>query len=142
MIVRFFFAALTVLSAAGFALSLYFALVYHRIVGPGSNLLPRFCRMDEQSCGTLLNTKEASLFGLPNFYLGLVYYSVLLVVPLIFERQFWNWWHYFAAASVLAVGMGIYLSYSLIVRLKINCVLCFAGHAINLLIAGLMFAVV
>jgi uncharacterized membrane protein len=97
--------------------------------------------MDEQSCGSLLKTKEASLFGLPNFYLGLAYYSMLLLVPFISQRLFWNWWYNFAAASLIAVGMGIYLSYALTVKLKVNCVLCFAGHTVNLLIAALMFSV-
>jgi uncharacterized membrane protein len=138
---QLFFAALGVLSSAGFVLSLYFPLVYHNIVKPDSKLIPQFCRMDEHSCGLLLKTKEASLFGLPNFYLGLVYYSALLLVPITAERQFWNWWYDFATASLVAVGMGIYLSYALIVKLKVNCVLCFAGHAVNLLIAVLIFSV-
>ena len=135
-----FFPFLALLSTVGFLLSLYFALVYHKLIKPDSSVIPQVCRMDESSCGSLLRTKEAALFGLPNFYLGLAYYAALLTVPMLSERFFWSLWYNFAGASVLTVVAGGYLSYALIAKLNVPCVLCFAAHTINLFIALLMFS--
>jgi uncharacterized membrane protein len=107
--------------------------VYHHVIASDSKFIPKFCRMDGNSCELILHTRDAALFGIPNFYLGFVFYlalfflsfspSILLslrVVVLI--------------VSAVPVVVGFYLAYSLLYKLKVNCVLCFTSHAMNLII--------
>jgi uncharacterized membrane protein len=126
-----------ILSIAGFLISLYFSGIYYGYVRHSVWWVPSFCRPDQQTCSTILHTPEARLFGLPNFVYGLAYYIALIAAVagapggLLFDLL--------VAASALTVILAVQLIYSLRIRLKTDCTLCYASHAINCVVAALMF---
>jgi uncharacterized membrane protein len=128
------------LSLIGFLISLYFTLVYYRRIPANYYLVPRICRMKESACQTVLSTKDARLFGIPNSALGVLYYGVVFLVTVAGGWQEVDAMHGFILwISILVVLLSLYLSYSLLFRIKIMCPLCFVSHAINILIALLLF---
>jgi len=116
---------------AGGYISLYFSLVYYKIIKPDFRWIPSFCRVEESTCVKILDTPAAHLFGLPNSIFGLGYYAAILFLPI---EQFEL---FFLIASLFSVGLGMYLTHMLVVRLRIHCVLCYIAHIINLVIANL-----
>lgn len=115
----------------GLAIAGYFSLVYYRIIEPENRWIPSFCRMEKGSCMRILDTPEAKVLGVPNSVLGVLYYSAILFVPIH------NFETLFLIASILSVGLGMYLVHALVVRLKTHCPLCYTAHGINLVIANL-----
>ncbi len=116
------------LAATGFLISLYFTLVYYRVIKADQRYIPNFCRMEEGTCQQIIHTAEARLFGVPNSLIGLWYYLLVIiasVAPGIVPHQI------IIITSASTVAVGIYLSYVLIMKLKIPCILCFTGHGIN-----------
>ena len=126
---------LTVLSSLGLLISLYFLLVYHKLILPNASYIPTFCRLDERTCETILHTPYARLLGVQNFYPGIIFYILVIVFgsdP--------NALHTLVGLSGVTVLAGIYLSYSLLYKLKVPCVLCFTGHGINFFIFILLLS--
>jgi uncharacterized membrane protein len=124
---------LALVSSLGFFISLYFTLVYYQLMPADARFIPKFCRLDQSTCESILATPEARVFGIPNFSLGLVFYLALIVaiaLPEVLEKAYLL----FVAASGLAVAMSLFLSYTLLLRLKARCALCFASHILNLII--------
>jgi len=131
-------AALALLGTLGFLISLLFTLVYYGKMRADAPLIPKACRLDDSSCRELIHMKEAHLFGLPNFVVGLCFYLVVVAVALmpdgaspLLERSL-------VLASGGALTISIFLAYVLVVRLRTTCVLCFASHLINAFIFGLL----
>ena len=125
------------LSCAGLLISGYFAAVYHKLIPDVDRFIPRICRLDPGACATILETREARLFGVPNFDLGILFYIGLVISALL--PDVWKELRTMLLfGSIVAVAMGIYLSYSLMVRLKVHCVLCYTSHVINILIFFLL----
>lgn len=131
---------LLLLSLTGFLISLYFTLVYYQRIPANYFLVPRVCRMSEPNCQTVLSTRDARVFGVPNFVLGLIYYAMILLAVLsgVACREcdalpilLW--------ISLFVAIFGLYLAYSLLFKIKILCLLCFASHGINASIALLLF---
>ena len=125
--------AILFLSTIGLLISLYFALVHRNAIRPDSPWIPAFCRLDEQSCGSILQMPEARIFRIPNFYIGIGYYVGLIILsffPSIVDEFLFE----LRMVSGFTVFVGIILTYSLIWRIKISCVLCFTSHAINLIL--------
>ncbi|MBI2619279.1 MAG: vitamin K epoxide reductase family protein [Ignavibacteriales bacterium] len=120
-------------SFCGLIISLYFTLVYNGLIKPDARWIPRACRMEKGTCDTILHTREAKILGIPNFYLGLLYYAVLLWVSLDPEA-FDMLSSQIRFASGGTVLLGIILTYSLLYKLKVNCVLCFASHILNFIL--------
>jgi uncharacterized membrane protein len=122
-------------AATGFLISLYFTLVYYGILTADQRYIPDSCRMEERTCQQIIHTTEARLFGLPNSLIGLWYYLLVIistVTPGIVPHKI------MIIASASTVAVGIYLSYVLIMKLKIPCILCFTGHGINASLFTLM----
>ena len=129
------------LSGIGLYISAYFTLVYYGVIKPSTSLVPSFCRMEDQTCFTVIQTPYARVFQSPNFVLGIIYYAALVglvssgwltVIPYLAE-----------AVSVIAwgtVALGIYLTYALLYRVKVPCPLCYISHLINLALAILITA--
>ena len=116
---------------AGLGISSYFSLVYYRVVEADSKWIPLFCRMERTACLRILDATEARVLGIPNSILGMIYYGAILFVPIRgFEMPF-------LIASLLSVGLGLYLVLALVYRLKTHCPLCYTAHGINLVIANL-----
>lgn len=120
----------------GLLISLYFTLVAYRVVPPDARWIPRVCRMGEETCRPVLEHRDARVAGVPNPVPGLVYYSVVCVAgaagfpaPLLIPVRVASW---------AAVALGVYLTYSLLFRVRIPCRLCLASHAINLVLAVLL----
>ena len=130
---------LALLSTAGLLISTYFTAVTYRWVRPDIRLVPTFCRMDEQTCATIVFTPQARLIGLPNSVLGQVFYVMMLLGVQL-------GWVYgpdplrmaYLAASAVSVGIGVYLSYALVFTLRVSCPLCFTSHGINLVVFGIL----
>ena len=135
MIVR---ATIAFLGLLGLAISLFFTLVYYGKMRADAAPVPKVCRLGNSSCQELIRMKEAHLFGLPNFVIGLCFYLALLVLSLLPDGAAPLLERTLVLASGGAVTIGIFLSYVLIVRLRTSCILCFASHLINALIFGLL----
>ncbi len=116
---------------AGLSIALYFSSVYYGVIEADNGWIPSFCRMEKGACVKILDTPEAKLLGIPNSVLGAIYYLAILFVPIDrFETLF-------LLASIVSVGLGMYLVRALIGRLKVHCPLCYTAHGINLVIANL-----
>lgn len=123
------------LSGVGLLISSYFTAVAFSWVRPDVRWIPSFCRMDEQTCASIVFTPQARVFFVPNSLLGQLYYLALLLgvvfgwiggpapVPVGY-----------IVASALTVGLGVYLSYALLFVNRVACPLCFTSHGINLVI--------
>ena len=126
---------LALLSGVGLYISLYFSLVYYRVIDARSVFVPSFCRMETNSCYLIIHHHDAKVFGLPNSVLGVVYYLIVLLDVAIESPMV----HVFAwLISCLAVAVGMYLVYSLYFKVKVACSLCFVCHVINALIATVL----
>lgn len=123
--------AIGVLSLAGLTISVLFALLSRGALMPNSAILPRVCRMEESSCVSILESKEARLFGIPNFVMGIFFYTLLLLW--VFAGSIAEWFPaLFMAMTGLSVVTGAYLAWALLFRLRVPCVLCMTSHLLNL----------
>jgi uncharacterized membrane protein len=135
------FLTLAVLAVIGLANAVYFTLVTYRVLPADPKWLPRVCRMDEETCATVIHTREARLLGLPNAVYGAAWYAVILAaatwalatgslgvlrLPLL-------------VASAATVAVSLHLAWVLLFRLRTPCPLCFLGHAVN---AGILVTLV
>ena len=127
-------AAVSLLAAVGIAISTYFTAVAYRWVRPDTRWIPAFCRMGEKTCASIVFTPRARVFGLPNSVLGQAFYLALLAgLPLgLLDRPALA--ALYLGASLLTVGLAVYLSYSLLFITRVPCVLCFTSHAVNTVI--------
>ena len=128
------------LSALGFLVSSYFTGVAYRLVSPDTRWVPTFCRMGEQTCASIVFTREARVFGVPNSLLGQAFYLLIFLGALL------GWLHgptllLYLLASGVTVGLGVYLSHVLLLVTGVPCPLCFTSHAINLTVFVLLFLV-
>lgn len=124
----------------GFLISLYFTLVYYGKMRAEQPFLPRVCTLGSSSCQELIRRPEARLLGLPNFVLGLFFYAAVVAEAVLPRGSAPSLEAALLVAAGGAVVLGLVLSYVLIVRLRTNCILCFASHAINLLLFVLLVA--
>ena len=123
------------LTVVGLLISTYFTAVAYRWIRPDVRWVPSFCRMDEQTCASIVFTPQARVFFVPNSLLGQLYY-----VGILFGVVF-GWIGgsapspvSYVAASALTVCLGLYLSYALLFVNRVACPLCFTSHGINLAI--------
>ena len=122
---------LLVSASVGFAISTYFTAIAYRWIRPDAAWIPTFCRMGEQTCASIVFTPRARVFGLPNSLLGQVFYVALFVgVPLGFLENPMLF-RLYLGASLVTVGLGLYLSYSLLFITRVRCPLCFTSHGLN-----------
>lgn len=130
--------AIVLLAAAGFAIASYFTAVAWRWIPADARWIPRVCRMDERTCASVIFTPSARVFGPPNSLLGQVYYAALLAGAAVGILSDPWVWRLCVASSLATVGLGAYLSYALLVVLRVPCPLCFASHGINVSLCGLL----
>jgi len=86
---------------------------------------PEICRLEDNGCQALFRTRNAALLGIPNSLLGLGFYLCLawgLVAG-------WPTWLLFLAGTA-AFGMTLWLG-AVLIREKLECRVCWAGHAAN-----------
>jgi uncharacterized membrane protein len=125
------------LATVGLYIAAYFTLVYYGIVAASTRLMPNVCRLEERTCQTVLGTKYARVFGVPNSLLGLLYYLTVVLLLSV------GWTAGPIATATIAVAwftvaLGVFLAYSLFFIIRIPCPLCLTGHTINLLLAVLL----
>lgn len=128
------------LATVGLYIAAYFTLVYYGIVSASTKLMPNVCQLEERSCKTVLGTKYARVFGVPNSLLGVLYYLTVIILLLA------GWTAGPIATVTIAVAwftvaLGLFLAYSLFFVIKIPCPLCLTGHTINLLLAALLTSI-
>jgi len=126
-----------IVAAIGWYIAAYFTLVYYGLVAANSNLMPNVCRLDERTCQTVLTTKYARVFGVPNSLLGVLYYSIV-IVSLSFGLANGPLGWALIAVAWFTVALGCFLIYTLFFIIRIPCPLCLVGHAINLSLALLL----
>ncbi len=111
------------LAGVGFALSSYFTLAYYGWIE--ARALPAaFCRREERSCLTILQTPYARVFGPPNSLLGLFFYVLIgaVAVMRLASGAPYAWlWQVAFAGAVLSVLLAPYLIWALVVQLKTWC---------------------
>ena len=129
-------AGLLLLSTIGLYISAYFTLVYYGIVKADTKYVPAFCRMDEGSCMLIVHHSDAKVFGVPNALLGIAYYSCVLLFSVGVDGGVLL--SGLIVSSLVAVILGVYLAYSLFVKLRVKCFLCLSSHGINMTIAFLL----
>lgn len=128
-----------VLAAIGLYIAAYFTLVYYGLVGANTKLMPSVCQLEERSCMTVLGTRYARVFGVPNSLLGVFYYLTVIAV-LLFGPTAALVSFALIAIAWFTVALGIVLAYALFFIIKIPCPLCLTAHAINLTLAILLTA--
>ena len=130
--------AIGLLAAVGLAISSYFTAVAYRWTTPDVRWIPSFCRLEERTCASVVFTPSARVFGPPNSLLGQVFYAALLAGAAVGRLADPQLWWLFLSASLVTVGLGVYLSYALLFVLRVPCPLCFASHGVNAVICGLL----
>ena len=127
--------ALTVaLASIGLAISSYFTAVTYKWMKADSNFVPSFCRMDEPTCKAIVVTPHAQVLGIPNSMLGQLYYFAVLLGALTETLSHQTFEMAYLGASILAVALSLFLTYSLIFMSSTKCILCFSSHIINLIL--------
>ncbi len=122
-------------SLLGLLTSFYFILVFYQLLKPDAAIVPIFCRLDETTCQHLMSTRNARILGVPNFVLGLLYYTAMALYAIGGNSvQKIISFPLVAFVSLLTVFLGMYLVYGLVAKLKMHCVLCYASHTSNLII--------
>ena len=127
------------LAGLGFLNASYFTAIAYRWIQPDARWIPSFCRMGERTCSSVVFTPSARVFGPPNSLLGQLYYAAL-GVTLASGRLTGSVLDAFVAVAAVTVLLAAYLTYSLLVVLRVPCPLCFTAHGINVVLLGLLWA--
>ncbi len=133
------------IAAIGLYIAAYFTLVYYGLIAANTKLMPKVCQLEERTCQTVLTTKYARLFGVPNSLLGVVYYATVILLlstdwidapgGIAILGVWLELWFLVMIAAWFTVLVGFVLVYSLFFIIRIPCPLCLAGHAFNLTLA-------
>jgi uncharacterized membrane protein len=143
--------SIVLLSLCGLADALYFTLAYYGRIRKARWVPEIFCAREDSSCVTVVRTPYARVFGVPNSLLGIFYY-VLLMVWIIFVprhasilghvlRPFETLGLLLLGASLSSVLLGFYLIHALRRILHTDCPLCYAAHAINIVLFVLLILI-
>jgi uncharacterized membrane protein len=143
--------SIVLLSLGGFADALYFTLAYYGRIRKARWVPEILCAREDSSCVTVVRTPYARVFGVPNSLLGLVYYLLLMVWIMSVPRHVSISGHVLRpfetlrllllGASLSTVALGFYLIYALRRVLHTHCLLCYAAHAINIILFVLLIFV-
>jgi len=120
-----------IISMMGFAISTYFLLVYKGLLGGIESILPAAV-CSKNSCNAVLETPFSRVFKIPNFILGIFYYSAVFLYPFFAHIE------EYLFISALVSLFSLYLAYTLLYRLKTQCILCFVSHGINISITMIL----
>ncbi|HEX7251272.1 MAG TPA: vitamin K epoxide reductase family protein [Thermoanaerobaculia bacterium] len=89
---------------------------------------PAICRLEDNGCAVLFRTPVAAVLGVPNAFLGILLYLWVAAILLLGYPV----WLAFGASSA-GLAMSAYLAFRLI-RDRLECRVCWTGHAANLLL--------
>jgi uncharacterized membrane protein len=145
------YALIATLAMAGLVNALYFTFAYYGRVKNARWVPEILCAREGSSCVTVVQTPYARVFRVPNSLLGIVYYlAILLWLPWrgavhFTEEHLWvflSWTCALVLGGAISVVLGIYLVHALRRVLRVDCPLCYAAHAINILLLILLVVVV
>lgn len=139
------------LSLGGLADACYFTFAYYGRIRNARWVPAILCARQGSSCVTVVRTPYARVFGVPNSLLGIIYY-LLLIAWIMFSPRYitfsghvLNAFEYLGlvllGASISSVVLGFYLIHALRRILGVHCPLCYAAHAINLILLVLLLLV-
>lgn len=124
--------AIAGMGLVGLLIAIYFTLVTYRVVPPDTPWVPALCRMEEDSCFTVLDSEHARVFGVPNCVLGLGWYGAATVGGLVGA---WTgtvpFLELLTLVGVVTVAVSVYLAYALLAILETHCRLCYTSHLLN-----------
>ena len=103
-------------------------------LGSRSRILPfpGFCRLSNNDCTSIVDTKYGRIFGISNALAGTIFlFSQTIVLVCTYLNLISN--HYAFFMSLVSVSLGAYLIYGLI-KLKVKCNVCITVHAINMIV--------
>jgi uncharacterized membrane protein len=146
-------------SLAGLTISLYFMFAYYGRVKKARWIPEILCPGEGSSCVTVVQSPYARVLGVPNWLMGIGYYTWILgwvsdgitgwisgehlnllelqIGPVRFAL--FGAGHFaLAFASLGTVALGFYLIYALRHILHIDCPLCYTAHAINAVLLVLL----
>ena len=140
-----------VLAIAGLADALYFTFAYYGRVRKSRWVPQVLCAREGSSCATVVRTPYGSVFGVPNSLPGILYYGLLLLwavagqsasltVRIGMTSYSITFTDLLIAAGSVTVVLGFYLVFALRRILHTDCPLCYAAHAINLMVLVLLIA--
>ncbi len=124
---------IAILAVIGLSIASYFTAIAYRWVNPDASWIPSFCRLDEQTCASIVFTPQARVFGLPNSLLGQFYYLALIMGAGLDSLEGMVLYT-LLSASAITIGLACYLPYSLLFVLRIPCRLCFTSHGLNIVL--------
>ena len=129
---------LVTLCTGGFLISGYFVGGTFQWGKPDTRGIPPVCRMGQDTCSAVGCTRHARIFGPPNAVFGLLYYLVLAAAAIGggLDEPFVRLT--LLGVSATTVGLGLFLTYSLLFVLRVRCVLCFTSHVVNLALFGIL----
>jgi uncharacterized membrane protein len=139
------------LSLGGLADALYFTLAFYGRIRKARWVPEIFCAREGSICVTVVRTPYARVFGVPNSLVGIVYYVLLIVWTMFVPRYVsisGHVWRPFETlglllfgASVSTVVLAFYLIRALRRVLHTGCPLCYAAHAMNIILFVLLILV-
>jgi uncharacterized membrane protein len=113
-------------------LSFYFFGVYANLFSSDRFYIPGFCRLSNNDCTSIVDTKYGRIFGISNALAGTIFlFSQTVVLVCTYLNLISN--HYAFFMSLVSVSLGAYLIYGLI-KLKVKCNVCITVHAINMIV--------
>ncbi len=124
---------ISVLALIGFGLSVIFYAVDHNKLLGLRKYTGFIC--DETVCKSVLILDDASLFWIKNYYLGGLYFAAIFLFAIMFlltGNLFFS--TLIVIISLISLYNAVYLFLRLIYVHKINCVFCFSGQFLVLLI--------
>lgn len=131
---RYIMVLMALLAVIGIADSAYLTLAHYGIIGHAN--LSLACNLGSGGCNSVLNSPNATLFGIPNSELGLLYFSVVLGAVAI-RWIIGRWVKPVMFLGFLTFGLcySVFLLYDLFFVLGVPCPYCILAHTAN----GLMF---
>jgi len=118
---------LQTIAVIGIVMSLYLLYVRRRLVHDSS--YKAVCDISEKmSCTKVAASKYSHLLGVPNAFIGLLFYAAVLVLSDIALTKII---FYLSIPAVLAT---IYLAYLMQFRVKNSCIVCYGTYIANILI--------
>ena len=84
--------------------------------------------------------RRVRIFGVPNSVVGQLFYLALATAGLTGGLDQSVARLLLTGVSGVAVLLGAYLTYALLVVLRVHCILCYTSHAINLTLLALLVA--
>lgn len=88
---------------------------------------------DRVSCSKALKSSYASMFGVSNAFIGVIYYAFVIILQLV------SWYGLLLLLTSIGALFSIYLTFILYTRIRSFCVLCTFAYIINFILLYLSY---